>query len=121
MFAKKLFLVLCLSAMSIFLLPRTALAGDVYIGNLHDKECWLVEETIVLEEGVYKADTKNLRDGAVDSVWHWKFVNDRGRWYFMRGENEQYNQTAGSPVSIERLELAKNIFNYCVAYMENGR
>ncbi|MBP5200174.1 MAG: hypothetical protein J6Z82_05950 [Schwartzia sp.] len=121
MFAKKLFLFVCLSVMFLFPLPRTALAGDVYIGTLHDKDYWLLEETIVLEEGIYKADTKNLRNGEVDSVSHWTFVNDGRRWYFMRGNNEQLTQQAGSPVSVERLELAQKILQYCMEYMENRR
>ena len=119
MFAKKLFLLVCLSVMSIFLLPRTALAGDVYVGSLHGKDFWLLEETIVLEEGIYKADTKNVRNGELDSVWHWRFASDGKRWYFTRGENEQLTQQAGSPVSVERLELAKNILHYCMEYIGN--
>lgn len=119
MFAKKLFLFVCLSVMFMFPFPRTVLAEDVYVGSYKGKDYWLLEETIVLEEGIYKADTKNLQNGEIDSVSHWTFVNDRGKWYFMRGKNEQLTQQAGSPVSVARFEIAQNILQYCMEYMEN--
>ena len=121
MFAKRMVLLVCLAVMSIFLLPGTALAGDVYVGTVHGKDIWLSEETIVLEEGIYRVDTKNVKNGELDSVWHWEFVTDGRHWYFLRGKNEQLEQTAGSPIRIERMEIAKDIFNYCVEYIENRK
>ena len=94
-------------------------AKDVYVGTEQGKDFWLLEETIVLEEGVYKTDTKDLRNGEPDSVTHWKFVTDGRQWYCLRSKNEQLEQTGGSPVNIKRSELAQTIFNYCVDFIKN--
>ena len=80
-------------------------AKDVYVGTEQGKDFWLLEETIVLEEGVYKTDTK--------------FVTDGRQWYCLRSKNEQLEQTGGSPVNIKRSELAQTIFNYCVDFIKN--
>ena len=95
-------------------------AKDVYVGTEHGKDFWLQEETIVLEEGVYKTDTKDLRNGELDSVTHWKFVTDGRQWYCLRSKNEQLEQTGGSPVNIKRSELAQTIFNYCVNFIKEN-
>ncbi|MBQ7515878.1 MAG: hypothetical protein IJS96_06310 [Schwartzia sp.] len=121
MFAKKIRLLICVSVLSLFLMPQITLAGDVYAGTGNGKEYWLVEETIVREEGIYKADTKDVRDGALDSVTHWKFVTDGRHWYFLRSKNEQQEQTAGSPVNIKRSALAQTIFQYCVDFIGNSQ
>ena len=117
MFAKKLRLLVCTAVMSLSLLPQAVFADEVYVGTEHEKDYWLLEETIVLEQGVYKTDTKNLRGGELDSVTHWQFVSDGRHWYFLRSQNEQLHQTGGSPVDIRRSELARRIFNYCVDYI----
>ena len=97
-----------------------ASAEDVYIGTERGKDYWLLEETIVFEEGIYKTDTKDLRNGELDSVTHWKFVTDGRQWYCLRSKNEQLEQTGGSPVNIKRSELARTIFNYCVEFIKNN-
>ncbi len=97
-----------------------ASAKDVYIWTEQGKDYWLAEETIVLEEGVYKTDTKDIRNGQLDSVTHWKFVTDGRQWYCLRSKNEQREQTGGSPVNIKRSELAQAIFNYCVEFIKNN-
>ncbi len=121
MLTKKIRLLICVSVLSFFLAPQIALARDVYAGTDNGIDYWLVEETIVLEEGIYRADTKDLRDGALDSVTHWEFVTDGRHWYFLRSKNEQRTQTAGSPVHIKRSELAQTIFKYCVDFIRNSQ
>ncbi len=120
MFAKKLRLLVCTAIMSLSLLPQTVFAEEVFVGTEHEKDYWLLEETIVLEQGIYSADTNSLRGGELDSVTHWKFVNDGRRWYFLRSQDNEPHQEGGFPVNIKRSELARRIFDYCVDYIDQN-